>query len=53
MERFNEITGVNPTQRDRILDYIKQREEIDDLGDLRSKTLRRIVLDDLPLTCRT
>jgi DNA polymerase len=46
--RFNEITGVNPTQRDRILDYIKQREEIDDLGDLRSKTLKRIVLDDLP-----
>jgi DNA polymerase len=48
VERFNAITGVNPTQRDRILDYIKQREEIDDLGDLRSKTLRRIVLDDLP-----
>jgi DNA polymerase len=46
--RFNEITGVNPTQRDRILDYIKQREEIADLGDLRSKTLKRIVLADLP-----
>jgi DNA polymerase len=46
--RFNEITGVNPTQRDKILEYIKQREEIDDLGDLRSKTLKRVVLDDLP-----
>jgi DNA polymerase len=46
--RFNEITGVNPTQRDRILDYIKQREEIADLGDLRSKTLKRVVQADLP-----
>jgi hypothetical protein len=46
--RFNEITGVNPTQRDKILEYIAQREEIADLGDLRSKTLKRIVQDDLP-----
>lgn len=46
--RFNEITGVNPTQRQRILDYIEQREEIDNLGNLRSKTLKRIVQSDLP-----
>lgn len=46
--RFNEVTGVNPTQRDKILDYIKQREEIEDLGNLRSKTLKRIVQADLP-----
>jgi DNA polymerase len=47
IERFNEITAVNPTQRDKVLEYINQREEIADLGDLRSKTLKRIVLDDI------
>jgi DNA polymerase len=46
--QFNAITGVNPTQRDKILDFINQREEIDNLGDLRSKTLKRIVQADLP-----
>lgn len=46
--RFDEITALRPTQRDKVLEYINQREEIDQLGDLRSKTLKRIVLDDLP-----
>lgn len=47
-KRFDEITALRPTQRDKVLEYINQREEIDKLGDLRSKTLKRIVLDDLP-----
>lgn len=46
--RFDEITNLRPTQRDRVLEYINQREEIDDLGDLRSKTLKRITLSELP-----
>lgn len=46
--RFEEVTSLRPTQRDRVLEYINQREEIDVLGDLRNKTLRRIVLDELP-----
>jgi DNA polymerase len=46
--RFDEITALRPTQRDRVLEYINQREEIAELGDLRSKTLKRIVMDDLP-----
>ena len=47
-KRFDEITNLRPTQRQKVLDYINQREEIDELGDLRSKTLTRIVQDDLP-----
>lgn len=47
-KRFDEVTSLRPTQRDKVLEYINQREEIDKLGDLRSKTLRRIVLSDLP-----
>lgn len=48
MDQFNAITALRPTQRDKVLEYINQREEIADLGDLRSKTLKRIVLDELP-----
>lgn len=45
---FDEITGLRPTQRDRVLEYINQRDEIENLGDLRSKTLKRIVRTELP-----
>lgn len=45
---FDEITGLRPTQRDKVLEYINQREEIEQLGDLRSKTLKRIVRSELP-----
>lgn len=48
MVKFDAITNLRPTQRDKVLEYINQREEIADLGDLRSKTLKRIVLNDLP-----
>lgn len=47
-KRFDEITNLRPTQRQAVLDYINQREEIEELGDLKSKTLKRIVQDDLP-----
>lgn len=47
-KRFDEITQLRPTQRQKVLDYINQREEIDELGDLKSKTLKRIVAADLP-----
>lgn len=40
--RFDEITALRPTQRDKVLEYINQREEIEQLGDLRSKTLKRL-----------
>ena len=46
--RFNEVTSYNPTQRDRVLEYLQQREEIEGLGDLRSKTLKRLVRNDFP-----
>lgn len=44
--RFNAITGgINPTQRDKVLEYVQQRElEIDNL---RSKTLKRLNMSDL------
>lgn len=47
-KRFDEVTNLRPTQRDRVLEYLNQRDEIESLGDLRSKTLKRIVLTDLP-----
>lgn len=47
-KRFDEITALRPTQRDRVLKYINQREEIEYLGDLRSKTLKRLVQSDMP-----
>jgi DNA polymerase len=40
--RFNAITGVNPTQREKVLDYINAREETLDLQNLQSKTLSRL-----------
>jgi DNA polymerase len=46
--KFEAITGLRPTQRDRVLEYLQQREEIDNLGDLRSKTLKRLVKDEFP-----
>ncbi|HKF93530.1 MAG TPA: hypothetical protein VKB96_02805, partial [Gammaproteobacteria bacterium] len=46
--RFNEVTGYNPTQRERVLEYLQQREEIENLGDLRSKTLKRLTVQDFP-----
>jgi DNA polymerase len=47
-KRFEEITALRPTQRDRVLEYLQQREEIEDLGDLRSKTLKRLVQAEFP-----
>ena len=47
-KRFEEITSLRPTQRDRVLEYLQQREEIEELGDLRSKTLKRLVAADFP-----
>jgi DNA polymerase len=46
--RFEEITSLRPTQRDRVLEYLNQREEIDSLGDLKSKTLKRLVQSEFP-----
>lgn len=48
VERFEAITSLRPTQRDRVLEYLQQREEIDGLGDLRSKTLKRLVQSEFP-----
>ena len=46
--RFEEITALRPTQRDRVLEYLQQRDEIENLGDLRSKTLKRLTLGEFP-----
>lgn len=46
--KFEAITALRPTQRDKVLEYLQQREEIDSLGDLRSKTLKRMVTSDFP-----
>jgi DNA polymerase len=46
--RFNAITSYNPTQRDRVLEYLNQREEMEKLPNLRTKTLSRITQTDLP-----
>lgn len=49
VNRFKQITdGLAPTQRDRVLEYLQQREEIENLGDLRSKTLKRLTVQDFP-----
>jgi DNA polymerase bacteriophage-type len=47
--RFEEATALRPTQRDRVLEYLQQREEIDSIGDLRNKTLKRLVTSDFPV----
>lgn len=49
--RFNAITGgLAPTQRDRVLEYVQQRElEIDNL---RAKTLKRLNMVDMPADLR-
>lgn len=49
VKRFDEITGLRPTQRDRVLEYLQQRDEIDNLGDLKSKTLKRLVQGEFPV----
>lgn len=46
--RFEEITSLRPTQRDRVLEYLQQRDEIDNIGDLKSKTLKRLVQNEFP-----
>lgn len=46
--RFEKITALRPTQRDRVLEYLNQRDEIDNLGDLKSKTLKRLVQNEFP-----
>lgn len=46
--RFEEITALRPTQRDRVLEYLQQRDEIENLGDLRSKTLKRLTASEFP-----
>lgn len=48
VQRFNALTSLNPTQRDRVLEYLNQREELEKLPNLRTKTLSRIVQDELP-----
>jgi DNA polymerase len=48
VKRFEDMTALRPTQRDRVLEYLQQREEIAEIGDLRSKTLRRLVAADFP-----
>lgn len=48
VQRFEQITSVRPTQRERVLEYLQQRDEIENLGDLRSKTLKRLVAADFP-----
>lgn len=51
-KRFEEVTALRPTQRDRVLEYLNQREEIENLGDLRSKTLKRLVQNEFPADLR-
>ena len=46
--RFEKYTELRPTQRDKVLEYLQQREEIENLGDLRSKTLKRMTLSEFP-----
>lgn len=46
--RFEQLTALRPTQRERVLEYLQQREEIDQLGDLKSKTLKRLTTADFP-----
>lgn len=46
--KFNAMTGSNPTQRDKVLAYLNQREEMEKLPNLRTKTLTRIVQAELP-----
>jgi len=48
VQRFNAITGVNPTQRERVLEYINMREETLDIPNLQSKTLNRVNKDNFP-----
>jgi len=48
VQRFNAITALNPTQRDRVLEYLNQREEMEKLPNLRTKTLSRITQNELP-----
>ncbi len=48
VQKFNAITSVNPTQREKVLDYLNQREEMDKLPNLQSKVLGRIIQADLP-----
>jgi len=52
VQRFNAITALNPTQRDRVLEYLNQREEMEKLPNLRTKTLSRITQNDLPTDLR-
>jgi DNA polymerase len=47
-KRFDEITSLRPTQRQKVLEYLQQREEIDEIGDMKSKTIKRLVMDDFP-----
>ncbi len=50
-KRFDEIMGLRPTQRDKVLEYLNTREEIEEKGgidDLKSKTLKRLTLSDFP-----
>lgn len=49
--RFEQITNLRPTQRDRVLEYVNQQDEIIEKGgldNLKSKTLTRLVMDDMP-----
>jgi len=52
VQRFNALTSLNPTQRDRVLEYLNQREEMEKLPNLRTKTLSRIIQNDLPTDLR-
>lgn len=47
-KRFNELIQLRPTQRNKVLEYLQQRDDIENIGDLKSKTLRRLVMTDFP-----
>lgn len=48
VDQFESVVGVRPTQRAKVLEYLQQREEIEEIGDLRSKTLKRLTLSEFP-----
>lgn len=52
VDTFEAATALRPTQRDRVLEYLQQREEIETLGDLRSKTVKRLIATDIPADLR-
>jgi DNA polymerase len=52
VRRFNAVTRVNPTQRDKVLAYLKTREDMEKLPNLQSKTLSTVLQNDIPSDLR-